>query len=87
LGYDFKKQRILKKIRGRKSGQVMTGPPTRAVPRERCVCVRGAGLGVGSGGHTAGGCRVHRGTACHRHGGAVLRRCLLPRSTERRRRM
>ena len=34
LGYDFKRQRILKKIRGRKSGQAMAGPagpPTTAL--------------------------------------------------------
>jgi len=39
LGYDFKRQRILKKIRGRKSGQAMAGPagpPTTAV----CSCVK-----------------------------------------------
>ena len=31
MGYDFKKQRILKKICGRKSGQAMAGPPTTAL--------------------------------------------------------
>ena len=30
-GYDFKKERMLKKIRGRKSGQAMAGPPTTAL--------------------------------------------------------
>ena len=29
--YDFKKERMLKKIRGRKSGQAMAGPPTTAL--------------------------------------------------------
>jgi len=34
LGYDFKRQRMLKKIRGRKSGEAMAGPagpPTTAL--------------------------------------------------------
>jgi len=34
LGYDFKRQRIVKKIRGRKCGQAMAGlagPPTMAL--------------------------------------------------------
>jgi len=37
LGYDFKRQRIVKKIRGRnrKSVQAMAGPPTTALPLAR----------------------------------------------------
>jgi len=37
LGYDFKRQRIVKKFRGRKSGQAMTEPPTMALLKKRRI--------------------------------------------------